>query len=117
MKRIRYLKTFFIIKFLDNMIENHQIRNIRFRIAVNDFLDDIKSEAVLEKRIERLKRLKQEVGDIFSHEFLRANFEKIRNNLIRTQNYSVSISDKLIKNFFISQKQKYFESFRSYHLL
>jgi len=99
------------------MTENHQIKNSRFRKAVNEYLNDVRSEATLEKRIERLKKLKQEVGDIFSCEFIHANFEKIKNSLIHTQNYSVSVSEKLVKSFIISQKHKNIGPFKSYQLL
>jgi hypothetical protein len=66
------------------MTENHQTENIRFRKAVNDYLSDVKTETALDKRIQRLKKLKQEIGDIFSCELISTNFEMIRNNLIRT---------------------------------
>lgn len=98
------------------MTENHPILNIRFRKAVNDYLSDVRAEATLEKRIQRLKKLKQEVGDIFPHEYIHTNFERIKNNLIHTQNHSVNISDRFIKSFMIRQKKKHIDSLKLYHL-
>ena len=97
------------------MTENNQSNNIRFRKAVNDYLSDVRAETTLQKRIQRLKKLKQEIGEIFTHELIHANFERIKNNLIQSQNYSVSISDNWIKSFMIRQKQKHIESIKSYH--
>jgi hypothetical protein len=90
---------------------NH-LRNMKFRQAVNDYLNDIRSEATLEKRIERIKKLKQEVGEIFSCEFIHANFEKIKNRIIHNQNYSAGFSDKISRDYLVSQKNKNIESFR-----
>ena len=98
------------------MIENHQIRNIRFRKAVNDYLSYVRAESTLEKRIQRLKKLKQEIGDIFSREYIHTNFERIRYNLIHDQKHSVNISDKFIKSFMIRQKQKHLDSLKLYQL-
>ena len=55
------------------MAEAYQIKNFKFRKAINDYLNDIKSEATLEGRIERLKRLKQEAGEIYTSEFIYSN--------------------------------------------
>jgi hypothetical protein len=88
------------------MADNHQIRNIKFIKAVNEYLYDIRKETTLEKRIERLKKLKQEVGDIFTNEFIHINFERIKRSLIQTQNFSVNVSDTIFERFFSAQKQK-----------
>lgn len=98
------------------MTENYQNRNIRFRKAVDDYLIDVRAEATLEKRIMRLKRLKQEVGNIFPLEYIHMNFERIKYNLIHAQKHSGNISDRYIKSFMIRQKQKYIDSLKLYHL-
>lgn len=96
------------------MTENNQSNNIRFRKAVNDYLSDVRAETTLEKRIQRLKKLKQEIGSIFSNELIHANFERIKNNLLQAQNYSVNTSDNWIKSFMIRQKQRHINSIKSY---
>ncbi len=88
------------------MTDIHQIRNIKFRIAVKEYLDDIRKETILEKRIERLKKLKQEVGDIFTNEFIHTNFERIKRSLLKTQKCPVHFSDKILERFFIIEKQR-----------
>lgn len=88
------------------MAEIHQIRNIKFRKAVNEYLKDIRKETILEKRIERLKKLKQEVGDIFTNEVIHINFERIKRSFVQTQNHQVNVSDTLFERFLIAQKQK-----------
>ena len=98
------------------MTENHQIRNTRFRKAVNDYLREVRAEATLEKRIQRLKKLKQEVGDIFPYEYIHTNFERIKNNLIYAQNNSANISDRYIKSFMSRQRQKHIDSLKLYRL-
>jgi predicted transcriptional regulator len=96
------------------MTENHQTKNIRFRKAVSDYLSDVRTETALEKRIQRLKRLKQEIGDIFSHESISTNFEMIRNNLIRAQKHSVNLSDKSFRSFMIRQKNNFIAPLKMY---
>ena len=98
------------------MTENHQIQNIRFIKAVDDYLSDVRAESTLEKRIQRLKKLKQEGGDIFPHEYIHTNFERIKNNLIYAQNNSANISDRYIKSFMSRQRQKHIDSLKLYRL-
>lgn len=88
------------------MADIHQIRNIKFRKAVNEYLNDIRKETILENRIERLKKLKQEVGDIFTNELIHINFERIKKSFIQTQNCPVNDTDTIFERFFIAQKQK-----------
>jgi hypothetical protein len=98
------------------MTENHKVRNIRLRKAVYDYLCEVRAEATLEKRLQRLKKLKQEVVDIFHYEYIQTNFERIKNNLIHAQNNPANFSDRYIKSFIIRQRQKHIDSLKLYHL-
>ena len=86
--------------------------DFRLRNAISSYLTDIQSESSLVKKIDRIKKLKQEVGKIcLPQDNLRT--EKINKIIIRAQRYSKKTQIKSVQDFITNIKKQNIENFKT----
>ncbi len=97
---------------MDKLIKHQTEHDFRLRNAISNYLDDMQSEESLVKKLNRIKKLKQEVGKICIPQD-NMKTEKKNEIIIRTQRYSKMAKTKSVRDFMAIRKKQNIENYKT----